>query len=119
VFFLGLYGGESAVSTLSRVGYILALIGGVLIVISGIFYLVGSTFYAFYSVFGALGSLGTGIIQLIIGIVCIVGARYVGNIVWAIVLLILGLIVGGPGGILVVIGALLGLVSALLYHDRP
>lgn len=105
-------------TALSYAGYIIALIGGILIVISGVFYLIGSTFYAFYSVFGALGAFGTGILQIVIGIICIGGARYVGTLVWALVLLILGIIVGGPGGVLVVIAALLGLLSALTHPRR-
>lgn len=104
-------------STLSRVGYILVLIGGILLVISGLLYIIGAPFFA-YSVLGALGNLGTGIVQLVLGIICVVGAKYVGTLVWAIVLLIIGIIAGGFGAVLVVLGALLGLISALIYHDH-
>jgi hypothetical protein len=69
-------------------------------------------------VFGALGALGSGVITLIIGIICAIGSKYVGSLVWAIVLIVLGIIAGGIGGILVVLGALLGLISALTHHSH-
>ena len=68
-----------------------------------------------YSVIGALGNLATGIVLLTLGIICATGAKFVGSLTWAIILIILGLIGGtiggGIGALLVIIGALLGLVS--------
>jgi hypothetical protein len=114
----GFLGGGLGLTTLSYAGYIVALIGAILLIISGLLYIFGSPFLAFYSAIGALGALGTGVVQLVLGIICAVGAKYVGNLGWAIVLLILGIIAGGVGGVLVVIGALLGLVSALTHHSH-
>ncbi|MCW3996262.1 MAG: hypothetical protein NWE98_08980 [Candidatus Bathyarchaeota archaeon] len=102
-------------TTLSYVGYILVLIGGILLVISGLLYIIGSPFFA-YSALGIIGGVGAGIVQLVLGLICIVGAKYVGTLVWAIVLLIVGIIAGGFGAILVVLGALLGLISSLTHH---
>lgn len=105
-------------TTLSYLGYILALIGGIIMIITGLLYIIGSPFYSLYSVLGALGLFGTGIVQLVLGIICAIGARYVGTLTWAIVLLILGVIGGGFGGFLVVLGALLGLISALTHQSH-
>jgi len=60
--------------------------------------------------------LGRGfeLVALILGIVCIIGARYSNRLEWAIILIILGYIGGGLGGLLVLIGGVLGLVSALV-----
>ncbi len=103
-------------TTLSYAGAVLVLIGGIIMIITGILYIIGSPFYALYSVLGALGLFGTGVVQFIVGIICAVGAKYVGALAWAIVLLILGIIGGGFGGVLVILGALLGLISALTHH---
>lgn len=99
-------------SSLTYAGYILALIGGILIVISGLLRVLGSPFLAI-SALAAIGTFAYGLVELLIGIVCVAGSKYVGNLGWAIVLIILGIIAGGIGGILVIIGALLGLVSRL------
>ncbi len=104
-------------ATLAYVGYILVSIGGILIVIFSILALISAPLFI-YSPLVAIGSLGSGIGGLVIGIICIIGAKYVGTLVWAIVLLILGLITAQPGSILVVIGAILGLISALTHHEH-
>jgi len=43
----------------------------------------------------------------------LIGARSVTTLVWAIVLIIVGLIGGGLGGLLVLLGGIIGLVVAL------
>ena len=96
-------------------GYILALIGAILIIILSLLAIIGSPFLAF-SALGMAGVLASGIVGLIIGVICAIGAKYVGNLGWAIVLLILGIIAGGIGGLLVVLGALIGLI-AHFTHD--
>ncbi len=99
-------------ASLTYVGYIIALIGGILILINGILYLVAAPFLAF-SLLAAFGTLGNAIIKIVLGIVCIIGSKFVGNLGWAIVLIILGILAADIGGVLVIIGALLGLVSRL------
>lgn len=99
-------------SSLAYAGYILALIGGIIIVISGILEILGTPFLAF-SALGALGNLAIGVVHVILGIICIAGSKFVGHLGWAIVLLILGIVAGGIGGVLVIIGALLGLLARL------
>lgn len=54
-----------------------------------------------------------GIVTLICGIIAIIGAKSASTLVWAIVLIIVGLIGGGLGGFLVLLGGILGLVTVL------
>ena len=91
------------------------LIGGILIIVFGFLGLIGSSFGSAFSpagyyVSGALYS----IVAIIIGVICVIGSRSVGTLVWAIVLLVLGIVSGGIGGVLVILGALLGLISILV-----
>ena len=105
-------------SSLSYAGYILALVGGIIIVIFALLSIIGSPFLAAFSVTSGLGALASGLVGLILGIICIIGSKFVGSLVWAIILLVLGIIAGGIGGVLVVIGALLGLISALTHNSH-
>ncbi len=93
-------------------GYILALIGGILIIVFALLGLIGYSLFGAYSpagyyLSGALYSM----VAIIIGIICVIGSKSVGKLVWAIVLLVLGIVSGGIGGFLVIIGAILGLIS--------
>ena len=102
-------------STLSYIGYILALIGGIIIILFGLLDLLGVAVRVFRDItlLSFLGGTVRALVQIAIGIVCVIGSRFVSNLLWAIILLVLG-IVAGTGGSLVVIGAILGLVSILL-----
>ena len=96
-------------TSVSTIAYYLALIGGILMIVFGLLGFFGS-FGDYYLHWGfAYG----GIVTLIMGVIAIVGARSASTIVWAIVLIIVGLIGGGLGGFLVLIGGILGLVAAL------
>ncbi len=100
-------------NTLAYAGYILVLIGGILLAIFGVLDLIGAVATPF-TVLGALGATVRGLIGLAIGIVCLIFARYVGRLEWAIILIVLGIISTGPGGGLVILGGILGLISALI-----
>lgn len=101
-----------AKASLGRVAYILALIGGVILVIQGLLSFVGMAFMMFMpSMLGSVGGSFWGIIQIILGVVAIYGAKRVTDLTWAIVLIVVGIIGGGLGGILVLIGGIVGLVS--------
>ncbi len=101
-----------AKASLNRLAYILALIGGVILVILGLLSFVGMAFTMFtFSMFGSFGGSFWGIIEIVLGIVAIYGAKRVTDLVWAIVLIVVGVIGGGLGGLLVLIGGILGLVS--------
>jgi hypothetical protein len=101
-------------STLARVGYVLVIIGAILLIVFGLLNLIGAPFLAYSPVY-ALGTLAQGIFEIILGIICLIGARYVARLGWGIVLLIIGIIAGGLAGdlagVLIVIGAILGLIS--------
>ncbi len=94
---------------LSRIAYYLALIGGILMIVFG---LIG-----FFADFGAFifhwGFSYGGIVTLIMGIIAVIGAKSATTLTWAIVLIIVGLIGGGLGGLLVLLGGILGLVTTL------
>ncbi|XHH09961.1 MAG: hypothetical protein ACFCUE_04850 [Candidatus Bathyarchaeia archaeon] len=104
-------------STLGRIAYILVLIGAILLIVFGVLTLIGSPIFA-NSPVAAFGGIVQGIIEIILGIICLSGARYVTTLVWAIVLLIVGINAGGLAGdfagILVIIGAILGLIDRFL-----
>jgi len=100
-------------ASLSRIGYLLALIGGILLVIFGLLGLLGSAFLIF-SPIAFLSTTVYAVIQMGIGVLCIIGSKFVTNIAWAIILLVLGIVGGGLGGTFVVLGALIGLAVNFL-----
>ena len=53
------------------------------------------------------------IITLVMGIIAVIGAKSVNTLVWAIVLIVVGLVGGGLGGLLVVLGGVFGLINVL------
>ncbi len=99
-------------TTLSYVGYILALIGGVLLAIFGFVSLAANSILIPFTALASLGAAAHGLITLVIGVICIIGAKFIRRLEWAIVLLVLGIIAGGAG-ILVFLGALLALIDRL------
>ncbi len=103
-------------STLSYVGYVLALIGGIIIILFGLFDLLGVASRVLHDIalLSFLSGTVSALVQVVIGVVCIIGSKFISNLVWAIILLILGIIAGTLGGSLVAIGAILGLVATLL-----
>jgi len=104
-----------AKASLGKLAYILALIGGVILVIQGLLSFVGMAFMMFMpSVLGSLGGAFWGIIEIILGIVAIYGAKRATDLTWDIVLIVVGLIGGGLGGVLVLIGGIVGLASKYL-----
>ena len=97
-------------TSISRIAYYLALVGGALMIAFGILGLVESSFGEPFFHWGFIyGSLVT----LAAGIVAIIGAKSAGTLVWALVLIIVGIIGGGLGGLLVVLGGIFGLISTL------
>ena len=105
-------------TTLPYIGYILALIGGIIIILFGLLDLleVGGRIFRDISLLSFLSGTTRALFQIIIGIVCTVGSKFVSKLVWATVLLILGIVAGTIGGTLVAIGAILGIVAQLLKY---
>jgi hypothetical protein len=99
-------------SEISRIAYYLALIGGILLVIFGLLSLVGYAF-TYLGPFISFGFAYFGIVAIICGIIAIIGARSATTIVWAIVLIVVGIIGGGLGGLLVILGGIVGLIVVI------
>ena len=104
-------------TSLGQVAYVLALVGGILLVIFGLLSLLsigfGGPSFFYWSVY----SFGySGIVMLICGVIAVIGAKSVTTLVWAIVLLIVGFIGGGLGGLLVLFGAIIGLIVVLTHY---
>jgi hypothetical protein len=99
-------------SLLGRLAYILALIGGILMVV---FRLLGFAGFAIVSMmsFGMPRLFpGYEILGLILGIVAIIISKRATETLWAIVLIVIGLVdLQGIGALLVLFGGILGLVS--------
>ena len=106
-----------AKTSLGQVAYILTLVGGILLVIFGLLSLLsigfGGPSFFYWSVY----SFGySGLVMLICGVIAVIGAKSVTTLVWAIVLLIVGFIGGGLGGLLVLLGAIIGLILVLTHN---
>jgi hypothetical protein len=99
-------------SEISRLAYYLTLIGGILLVLFGLLSLIGYAF-TYLGPFISFGFAYFGIVTIICGVIAIIGARSVTTLVWAIILIIIGIIGGGLGGLLVILGGLVGLIVAL------
>ncbi len=96
-------------TSVSTVAYYLALIGGILLIVLGLIGFFGSV-GAYYFHWGYSYS---EIVAIIMGIIAIIGAKSANTLVWAIVLIVVGLIGGGLGGLLVLLGGIFGLVTAV------
>ncbi len=95
--------------SVSRIAYILALVGGILMAIFGLLSLIGFHYENFGPVLHWGFAYGS-IVTIICGVIALVGAKSATTLVWAIVLIIVGMIGGGLGGLLVVLGGILGLI---------
>jgi len=95
---------------LAKIGHILALLGGIIIVVLSLTALLNLRLYLPFPS-PLAGYLGIGVITLVLGIVAVFGSRRVNELVWAVVLLVIGLLSGGLGGLLTLLGGLLGLLS--------
>ncbi len=98
---------------LRRAAYYLVLIGGILLVVLTLLALAGSISLPFNVPLRAM-TFGFAFLPLILGIVAILVAKRVTQLEWAIILIIVGFLGGGIGGILVMLGGLLGLLSRFI-----
>ena len=101
-----------AKSSLGRLAYILALVGGILMVVLR---LLGFLGFAVVSMLGfGVTRLFPGyeILGLILGVVAIIISKRATEPLWAVVLIVIGLIdLQGIGAFLVLLGGILGLAS--------
>jgi len=99
--------------SVSRIAYILALLGGILLVILGLLSFIGYSVRNFEPVLHwGLFAYGS-IVAIVCGVIAVIGAKSATTLVWAIVLIIVGIVGGGLGGLLVVFGGILGLIVVL------
>ncbi len=101
----------------SRIAYILVLIGGIVMVIFGLLSLIGSSFEN-YGPFLHWGYAYGSVVTIICGVIAIIGSKSASTLVWAIVLIIVGIVGGGLGGLLVVLGGLFGLITVITKKHR-
>lgn len=101
-----------AKTSLGRAAYVLALVGGILMVLLSLLGFLGMAFMMPFEMSGLRLFAGFGaILTLILGVVAIIGSKRVTELLWAIILIIIGFIGGGIGGLLVLVGGILGLVA--------
>jgi len=100
---------DMSTTSVSTLAYYLALIGGALMILFGLLGLLVS-FGAYIFHWGY--SYG-GIVTLIMGVIAVIGAKSANTLVWAIVLIVVGLVGGGIGGLLVLLGGIFGLITAV------
>jgi len=60
------------------------------------------------------GYFGIGVISLILGVVAVLGSKRVNQLIWGVILLAVGFLVGGVGGLLAMLGGVAGLLSRYL-----
>jgi hypothetical protein len=100
-----------AKSSLGRLAYVLALVGGILMVV---FRLLGFLGFAVGMLSFGMSRLFPGyeILGLILGVVAIIISKRATEPLWAVVLIVIGIIaLQGIGALLVLLGGILGLVS--------
>ena len=91
------------------------MVGGVVLILGSVLQIVGSrSILDLTPNIRSLGLFTGAIIGLVIGVLALIGASQVSSPVWTIILMVLGYLVSSLGGILIFIGALIGLVTALL-----
>jgi hypothetical protein len=93
-----------------KLGYVLAMLGGITIIALNLAAIVHFPLSIPISVLLA-GYFGIGVISLILGVVAVFGSKRVNQLVWGIVLMIVGFLTGGVGGLLALLGGLVGLLS--------
>jgi len=93
-----------------KLGYVLALLGGIVIIVLSLASIANFPLYLPIRV-PLAGYFGIGIISLILGVVAVFGSKRVNELLWGIVLMIVGFLIGGVGGLLALVGGLIGILS--------
>jgi hypothetical protein len=104
---------KRSLQTLAR---LLFLLGG-LVLILGVVLQVGvglSGLLNFAPRIPSLGSLIGILLALITGVVALAGIGQISNPAWSVILLILGFLAGGLGGIIIILGAIIGLIAVFV-----
>jgi hypothetical protein len=104
-------------TSLRSIARLLLIIGGLVLIIEAVLQLGVDLrgLLVFAPRVPSLDLFTSSIVSILVGILALVGAGQIRNPAWGIILLILGfLLIGSLGGILVFIGALIGLVAAFV-----
>ncbi len=101
---------QSTKTEFGELARILVLIGGVLLVVFGLFTVLGGSFE-----FRNLGfSISGSIFGIAVGLIALYGHTRIREVVWAVILLVLGYVAGGLGGLLVGLGSLIALIMRFI-----
>ncbi len=105
-----------AKTSLGRLAYVLALVGGILLILLSVLSFVGMAFMTSIGLprLGLFAGFGA-IVGIILGIIAIYLSKRVTELLSAVVLIVVGLVGGGIGGLLVLVGGILGLVSRYVH----
>ena len=102
---------KAAKMEVKDISRILVLIGGILLIVFGLYTVLGGSLnlpsYLGFSVSGS-------ILGIIVGVIALIGYTRIRELVWAVLLAVLGWYVGGIGGLLVLLGALLALIMRIV-----
>lgn len=100
-------------NVVSELGYVLALVGAVVMILLSL-----ANFYGFAIALPfqvpMAAMFGGAIIGLILGVVAFIGSKHVRELIWAVVLLVIGFVGGDLGGLMVLLGGLLGILARFL-----
>ena len=100
-------------SSLYSLARLLLIIGGLVLILGAVLDVVGGLRGLFDLNFriSSLGFLTGVVIAIIAGVVAFIGAGQISNVALNIILVVLGYLAGGLGGILVILGALVAIVT--------
>ena len=97
---------QAAKTEVKGLSKILVLIGAILLILFGLFTVLGGSFESRY-----LGiSISGSIFGIAVGVIALYGHNRIGEVVWAVILLVLAYFAGGLGGLLVLLGSLIALI---------
>jgi hypothetical protein len=101
---------------IGRVAYILTVIGGIIVFVVGALTLLGVTSFPFNLVSTSVTLVGipTNWLLVILGIIAMILAHRANHIISAIILILIGFVVGGLSviaGILLIIGGIIGIIA--------
>ncbi len=100
-------------NVVSELGYVLALVGAVVMILLSLASFFGLAIALPFQV-PIAAMFGSAIIGIILGVVAFIGSKHVRELIWAVVLLVIGIVGGGLGGIMVLLGGLLGILSRFI-----
>ena len=100
-------------NVVSELGYVLALVGAVVMILLSLASFFGLSIALPFQV-PLAAMFGSAIVGVILGAVAFIGSKHVRQLIWAVVLLVIGFVGGGLGGLMVISGGLLGILSRFL-----